>query len=456
MGRMKKKAAVPLSLFYLKYFAYIFVSILLLTVLLLAAFNALMSSDIVYPANYAQDQAAEAHDTLQQATEITPDLIPDLCDYVVFDLYGNVESGDLPEKGVQDAWTAVQSDKTQSGGYYFTVISRDTGYCVLRYRIAPQFKSPFLQSFHVLPQSLIFIIALLGVLLIIVIIAILFGKGLNKRLFVLIAAADKIKQQELDFEISHSSIREIDAVLSSMDSMRIALKESLEQQWKIEQRKNKQMSALAHDLKTPLTIVRGNAELLLESDLSEVQKKYTQYIENSSLQMQNYVQTLIEVTKSWQGYQFRPEKYDCSVLFKEIEQQAKGLCTINNLDLLWDCRYSTNQVSIDHDLFVRAIINIVSNAVEHTPQGGTITISITEENGFFSFVICDTGKGFSPEALKHGTEQFYMDDESRNSKTHFGIGLYAANSIIQNHNGQLILENSEETGGAKVTIKFPC
>lgn len=172
--------------------------------------------------------------------------------------------------------------------------------------------------------------------------------------------------------------------------------------------------------------------------------------------MQNYVQTLIEVTKSWQGYQFRPEKFDCSVLFKEIAQQAKGLCTINNLNLLWDCRYCTKQVFIDHDLFVRAIINVVSNAAEHTPQKGTITISITEENGFFSFAICDTGKGFSPEALKHGTEQFYMDDQSRNSNTHFGIGLYAANSIIQKHHGQLILENSEETGGARVTMKLPC
>lgn len=237
MGKMKKQAAVPLSLFYLKYFAYIFVSILLLAILLLAAFHVLMNSDIVYPANYAQDQAAEAYDTLQQAAEITTDLVPDLCDYIVFDLYENAESGDLPEKGVQDAWAAIESDKTQSGGYYFTVISRDTRYCVLRYRLTPQFKSPFLRSFHILPQSLIFFMTLLGVFLIIVIIAILFGKGLNKRLSVLIATANKIKQPELDFEISHSRIREIDAALSSMDSMRIALKESLEQQWNMEQRK---------------------------------------------------------------------------------------------------------------------------------------------------------------------------------------------------------------------------
>lgn len=187
-----------------------------------------------------------------------------------------------------------------------------------------------------------------------------------------------------------------------------------------------------------------------------MQKKYTEYIANSSLQMQNYVQSLIEVTKSWQGCQFRPETYDCSVLFREIEQQAKGLCTVNNLNLLWDCRYHTNWVFMDYDLFVRAVINVLSNAAEHTPREGTVTISITGENGFLSFTIGDTGKGFSPEALKHGTEQFCMDDESRNSKTHFGIGLYVANSIMQKHNGQLILENSEETGGARVTMKLPC
>lgn len=82
--------------------------------------------------------------------------------------------------------------------------------------------------------------------------------------------------------------------------------------------------------------------------------------------------------------------------------------------------------------------------------------SVFEENNFLQFVVTDTGSGFSPEALRYGTEQFYMDDTSRSSKTHFGIGLYAANSIIQKHGGQLVLDNSKETGGAKVTIQIPC
>ena len=84
--------------------------------------------------------------------------------------------------------------------------------------------------------------------------------------------------------------------------MRTALKDSLERQWKTEQEKNRQMAALAHDIKTPLTVVRGNAELLSEKALAAEQKNYVGYIINSALQMQDYVQTLIEATKSVELY----------------------------------------------------------------------------------------------------------------------------------------------------------
>ena len=292
--------------------------------------------------------------------------------------------------------------------------------------------------------------------MIITIIAIRFGKALNRRLSTLIFIANKVEQQELDFEISASGIKEVDAILLSLDHMRAALKDALESQWKTEQEKNRQVSALAHDLKTPLTLVRGNAELLLESELSEEQRKYTGYIESSSLQMQNYVQTLIEVTKSWHGYQFRPQKIECDILIREIKQQLKGLCTVHNLTPTWDCRYTIHEIIADHDLLIRAIVNVLSNAAERTPTGGKVLLSVSEENNFLLFTVIDTGSGFSQEALIHGTEQFYMDDSSRTSKTHFGIGLYAANSIVQKHGGQLSLSNSIETGGAKVTIKIPC
>lgn len=454
MGRIKKNKSIPLSLFYLRFFGYIFVAILAFAILLLFVFNLLLSKELVYPANEAEKQAAAARTSIQKADKVTPELIPELCDYVVFDLEGNMTQGTVSGQDAQKAWDALQDDRSNAGANYYTVIRRGSEYCVLQYEISPQYRSSVLRTYFLPPQIVLFLTAVSGMLIIIIIAAIWFGRALRKRLSPLTAAVSKIEQQELDFDISSSGIQEIDAILNSMDHMRAALKTSLEQQWRMEQEKNQQMSALAHDLKTPLTIVRGNAELLLESGMSETQKKYADYIENSSLQMQNYVQTLIEVTRSWQGYQIHKQEVRGDVLFQEIERQIQGLCAVSHVLLVWECSDTVRTLSVDHDLFIRAVVNVASNAIEHTPPGGKVYFSIKEEEDCISFIIQDTGKGFSKESLKHGTEQFFMGDSSRNSKSHFGIGLYVADSVVREHGGQLILENSAETGGGKVTIKL--
>ncbi len=455
MGRIKRKKAIPLSLFYLKFFAYIFVGILVLVAFLLYLLNLLIIKDLIYPANEAEKQAVAAQTMIREADSVTPGLVPELCEYVVFDFAGNVLQGTLSESSARKAWRAVQDNELSIGGTYYTIIKRDTEYCILQYHMIPQYKSSVLRKNFPAPQNLFFLAAISGTFIVIVIVAIGFGRALRRRLVPLTTAVNKIEQQELDFDISLSGMKEIDAILNSMDNMRITLKHSLEEQWRIEQTKNQQISALAHDLKTPLTIIRGNAELLLESEISETQKKYADYIESNSFQMQNYVQTLIEVTRSWQGYSFRKQEIECDLLFCEVEQQIQGLCAVSQVSLLWECCFEGNQLSVDHDLFIRAIINVAANAIEHTPSGGKVYCSVKEDNGFLSFVITDTGKGFSDEALRHGTEQFFMDDISRNSKQHFGIGLYVAHSVVLKHGGQLILENSAQTGGGKVTIKIP-
>ena len=69
--------------------------------------------------------------------------------------------------------------------------------------------------------------------------------------------------------------------------------------------------------------------------------------------------------------------------------------------------------------------------------------------------ITDCGCGFSKEALEHAKERFYMANQSRSSKLHYGMGLYIVDSIIKQHKGKLLLDNSIETKGAKVTIQLP-
>lgn len=454
MGRLKREKKIPLSVFYLKYFAYLFLGVLLIAVCVVAVFNRMLLKDMIYPADYAQKQANASYEKILQAEEIREEMIPDLCEYLLFDTEGNVKNGNMNEKGIKNAWKAVQGQASQLGGYYYKVIPREKEYCVLGYRIAPQYKSRVLRQYLLPPQTLLIVSTLFFVFLLVIGTAICFGRALQKKLEPLIQATEKIQNQELEFAIVPSQIREVDTVLNSMDQMRAALKESLEKQWHMEQSKQEQMSALAHDLKTPLTLIRGNAELLYDLGLTEEQRDCVDYIENSSLQMQNYVQTLIEVTKFGSALELRKQSVDLASFLQDIRNQSEGLCAVKQIILEWNCAYQAQAVFMDAPFLMRALLNVFSNAVEHTPYGGTIFFHVCEENGCMTFRVTDTGTGFSQEALKHAAEQFYMEDESRGSKTHFGIGLYAVDSIVKQHGGILTLANSRETHGAEVTIKI--
>ena len=145
MERIKRKAKIPLSLFYLKYFAYIFAFLCLLAISLLILFNALMNHKVVYPADYAQKKAHGAYHEIQMAEKVTADRIPELCDYAIFDSEGNVKSGNLRGNAAQKAWDAVRGKKATIRKYSYTVIPRQAEYCVLRYTLSPQYSSPFLR-----------------------------------------------------------------------------------------------------------------------------------------------------------------------------------------------------------------------------------------------------------------------------------------------------------------------
>ena len=267
-------------------------------------------------------------------------------------------------------------------------------------------------------------------------------------------AINHIGDQDLDFQVTYSGIREIDECLSSMDDMRYALKTSLQKQWETEQEKNRQMSALAHDIKTPLTVVRGNSELLLETELTDEQKNYADYISGSALQIQNYVQTLIEVTRSQEGVKQTPVKVQVSELLSDINKQTMGLSEVYHLKVNWNANVDEAEIHIVYDQVVRAVMNVIRNAAEHTPENGEIKITASKDVSDMVFTVEDSGSGFTPEALAHGTEQFFMDDTSRTGGSHYGIGLFFAKKVAEEHGGTIALSNSKEMGGAKVEIRF--
>ena len=453
MGRVEKRRGSTVSGIFLRYVLIMLGFLLTLGICTVLIFNILVNSGGIYPANYAERKINEAYDLIQNADEVTEDIIPFLCRYVIFSMDGEVLRGNMSEDSVKIAWD-VANHGTASGDYFYKVIPRSDEYVVLQYSLTPQYQSAFLREHFIEPQNLMTIIVAVSGITIILLPSVSFGKKMKRKMKPVMNAVERIKNQDLEYEVSYSGVKEIDDCLSSIDEMRNALKASLERQWKTEQEKNRQMSALAHDIKTPLTVIRGNAELLSEMEMTEEQKKYMDYIASSALQIQTYVQTLIEVTKSVDGYQYRFEKIRTEDILGDIKKQTLGLSEVFNLKINWKEHYISETVSIVYDQVVRAVMNIIKNAAEHTPKDGTINIDINEKRGMLIFTVEDTGRGFTKEALLHGTEQFFMDDTSRSGGVHYGIGLFSAKTIAGKHGGKILLTNSKKTGGAKVEIYF--
>lgn len=453
MGAVKKKREIPFGLFYLKYFAGLSAGILAVAALVVFVFEVIVINGFVYPAYAAQEQAETAADAIAAAETVDESLIPGLCRYVLFDADGRVQAGNLDAESTKNAWRAVQEEAGHIGEHYYTAIARDGEFCVLAYDIIPQYRSALLRRYLPGPQNLLLLGGLCGILLVVLLTAVRFGRAMKKQLEPMIAVAENIQRQELEFSVEGSGIREIAAVLRAMDEMRAALKESLESQWRQEQAKREQTLALAHDLKTPLTLVRGNADLLCETALSKEQRECVDAVEINIMQMHNYVQTLVEITRD--GYRLRMERIAAEDFVREVAAQAKGLCAVKGLRLEISFCCEAEHFFADHDLLLRALTNVLSNAVEYTPEGGNVFFVVSEEKDELVFSVTDTGKGFSAQALRRGTEQFFMDDAGRSSREHYGVGLYMVARVMEQHQGTLVLENDGETGGARVVMAIP-
>ena len=202
------------------------------------------------------------------------------------------------------------------------------------------------------------------------------------------------------------------------------------------------MAALAHDVKTPLTIIKGNGELLEDSQLAEEQQNYCSYILSGADEIENYIELLLEVyRRDSQG--FNNKKLVRTESFLEnLKKQMDGLGKGLGHRVLWKTFDLPEKIFIDESSFHRALINVFSNAVDFSPEGEPIEVTIV-----------DYGKGFTSEAMCHGSEQFFMGDKSR--KKHYGLGFYIVDTIVKQHKGSLEINVSPITKGGLVKITIP-
>lgn len=406
--------------------------------------------------DYSEIRANELAPILAATPDLSDVQIPMGIEYALLDKNYQLIETTLDENELEQAMryaTTGASDQNLQKRYL--LVTRENEYVVLQYYIGAQYTNEWMNEHLPSPDILLIVLIAAGGILVCLLLTTRFAKKLRLQLVPLFEATSEVAKQNLDFEVGHSNIKEFEDVLISFSHMKESLKASLEQQWKAEQMQKEQIAALAHDLKTPLTVIQGNADLICETELDKEQRLYAEYISSSSEQMQLYIRTLIDISRAATGYQLQMEDIDLPAYIKQLREQIDALCQTKKIGLQVEIEHLPAVLSVDKLLLERAIMNVVNNALDYSPQDSSILISMTGNKGSLQISVTDAGPGFSQEDLLHAEEQFYMADRSRSSNLHFGMGLFITKSIVQQHGGQLILSNSEKTGGAQVTISIP-
>ena len=157
---------------------------------------------------------------------------------------------------------------------------------------------------------------------------------------------EKIEHQDLEFPCPDSQVLEIKKILETFGRMRDTLKESLMKQWELESARKEQMGALAHDLKTPLTVIRGNVQLMGEAESLEEAQKYSLALEQEIQGIEEYLQILQEMISTG-GYQMYKKEQVDHLIDLDFEgncddrTRIKIYCYIAVCGLLWSnwCEY---------------------------------------------------------------------------------------------------------------------
>ena len=403
--------------------------------------------------DYSEIRANELAPILAATPDLSDVQIPMGIEYALLDKNYQLIETTLDENELEQAMryaTTGASDQNLQKRYL--LVTRENEYIVLQYYIGAQYTNEWMNEHLPSPDILLIVLIAAGGLFVCLLLTTRFAKKLRLQLVPLFEATSEVAKQNLDFEVGHSNIKEFEDVLISFSHMKESLKASLEQQWKAEQMQKEQIAALAHDLKTPLTVIQGNADLISETELDEEQRLYTEYISSSSEQMQLYIRTLIDISRATTGYQLHMEDINLPAYVEQLQGQIAALCQTKKIGLQIEIESLPAVLSADKLLMERAILNVVNNALDYSPQDSHISILIAGDKRSLKISVTDAGPGFSQEDLLHAEEQFYMADRSRSSNLHFGMGLFITKSIVRQHGGQLILSNSEKTGGAQVTI----
>lgn len=278
---------------------------------------------------------------------------------------------------------------------------------------------------------------------------------LSKRILTPISSLKKataeISRGDLSFEIIESGDREIKELCADFEAMRVQLKDSIRMKMKYDDNRKMLVSSISHDLKTPITSIKGYVEGILDgvANTPEKVERYLKTIYSKSEQIDVMIDDLLLYSKlDLNQIPFNYEKTDIVDYFNycilesspDLEKYNIHIDFQNNLT---DFHY----VMLDRARMKRVIVNIIDNSRKYMDkEHGLITIMLRETNSSIIIEIKDNGSGIAKNDVNKIFDRFYRSDLARSDAKGSGLGLAIAKQIVEGHKGKIWAVSHEDEG----------
>ena len=294
----------------------------------------------------------------------------------------------------------------------------------------------------------------------IIVISLLTSKTIIGPIEKITKGANEIAKGNLDYEIDYQSTNELGQLARSFNHMRLRVKESINSKNRADQQQKEMIAGIAHDLRTPLTSIKGYLEGIKDgvADTPEKRERYLQTIYDSAVSMEKMLNDLLTLSKLELGtITLNREKVRTSDFIsfadeigEELKKKDFDFETINNTK-------SDPVLFIDTDRFARVVDNIISNSIKYRRKNvrGKIKLTISEYEHSVIFEIADNGMGVDRKSLERIFDTLYRADKARtNVSDGSGLGLAVCKQIVEQHGGMIWAQTNSENG-LSIFISLP-
>lgn len=263
-------------------------------------------------------------------------------------------------------------------------------------------------------------------------------------------ATENISKGNLDYEIKYENNDEIGKFCIGFDTMRIKLKESLENQAKYEKSRRELIASISHELRTPITSIRGYVEGLEEGIASdrEMFQRYISVIRDKTEKLDHLIDDLFQYSQMELGQlDMNIENVNSIELLEEVFESLEIEFKDSDINFIVERPLPTVEIPVDYYRIRQVIDNLVENSKRYVKDNGRIMVGANLKQRTIVVYVKDNGEGILEEDLPYIFEKFYRGEKSRSRKYGgTGLGLSICRYIIEVHNGSIWVESQKDKG----------